>query len=74
MTTLEAAVIVPLVICLICVFLLGMLQIFQEACTELTNMRRENKMVVRQPAAVIRNTDLVLSYLERVQEAWEGEE
>ncbi len=74
MTTLEAALIVPLIICLICVFVLGMLRIFQEAGTELIAMRRENKTVVRQPAAVIRNTDLVISYLERIMDAWEGEE
>ncbi len=71
MTTLEAAIIVPLVICLLCVFVLGILQIFQAACTELITIRQESETVVRQPAAVIRNTDLILSYLERIQDAWE---
>lgn len=73
MTTLEAAFLIPLVICFLCMILLGFLQMFQDAGAELQTMQQENAAELRQPAAVIRNTDLVFVYLERIQQAWEAE-
>lgn len=71
--TLEAALIVPIVISLICVLLLGNILTFRKACGELAALKEENASIVRKPGEVIRNTDLGLEYLKRLQQALEGE-
>ena len=64
MNTVETALIVPLIICMILAFFSGTIQVFRDAYAEIEQLQEENTDNVRQPAEVIRNTDIVFSYLE----------
>ena len=62
MTTVEAAFLVPLVLLVICCLLTYHVQLFSSAEEEIKALYEETKEEVRMPTAVIRNTDLFLSF------------
>ena len=73
MYTVESAFLIPVILCIICVFLLGTVSMFETACDTLQSSYIENANSVRQPAEVIRNTDLFFSYIEKFSKEWVSE-
>ena len=64
MATLEAAFLVPLILIVVCCLLIYTLQLFASASEKLNALYVESQTEIRQPAAVIRNTDLLYSFFQ----------
>ena len=72
--TLEAAILVPIIICIISFCLLLAIEKYHEAEMYFERSRQEYKSDERYPKSIINNTDLAVEYIERIKSYFgEGE-